>query len=317
MTRYTALVTDIRFPDYSIEQDLLARENVAVEFHNGNGTFADALSRADALLANLAPITRDVIARAPRVKIVARYGIGYDNVDLDACRERGVIVTNVPDYCTNETAEHTIALLLATLRQIPYHDARVRKGEWNIRTNAPVFRVKGSTLGIIGYGRIGKRVHEMVRGFGFERVLVTTRTNGAKAIRDAGGTPVTLETLLCESDIVTVHVPLNEETRGMIGAREFSLMKKNALFLNTARGKVVDEEALYDALIRERIAMAGLDVFGEEPLPKESPFFTLQNVVLTDHQAWYSEESIAVLKRKVCENVIAVLKGEPPLSPVC
>ncbi|MBI4978054.1 MAG: C-terminal binding protein [Spirochaetes bacterium] len=311
-----ALVTDDRYRQYKIERDILTPAGIELVVNENGADLAELAADMDALLVNLAKVDAPVIQKLNRCKVISRYGVGYDNVDLIAARAKGISVTNVPDYCKNDSAEHTLALMLTASRRISIHDRHVRAGEWNITAGNPVYRMTGRTYGIIGYGRTGKNVHRLIKGFNFREIFVCSPSTDEQELRKNGARKADLHTLLRESDFISCHVPLNPATERMIGAKEFALMKPNAVFVNTARGKVIDETALIAALTEKRIAMAGLDVFENEPIAKDNPLRTLENVVLTDHQAWYSEESIVELKRRVAENVKAVLTGEGAASIV-
>jgi D-3-phosphoglycerate dehydrogenase len=202
------------------------------------------------------------------------------------------------------------------VRRITVHDRRVRAGEWNITAGNPIFRMTGRNYGIIGYGRTGRNVHRLIRGFDFKTIYVCSPSADDVALRKEGAVKVDLKTLLRESDFVSCHVPLNAGTERLLGAKEFGCMKPTAVFVNTARGRVIDQNALIEALKNKTIAAAGLDVFETEPIPRESELFTLGNVVLTDHQAWYSEESIVELKGAAARNIVAVLTGKGAASIV-
>ncbi|MEK6794592.1 MAG: C-terminal binding protein [Spirochaetota bacterium] len=314
--KFKALVTDVRFRHYEIERDILAPAGIELVINENGDDLAHAAKDMDALLVNLAPIDTALLTHLDRCRVISRYGVGYDNVDLAAAKKKGIAVTNVPDYCKYDSAEHTLALMLAAARRITVHDGRIRKGEWNITQGNPVFRLRGRTYGIIGYGRTGRNVHRLISNFGFGTINVCSPTADEQELRVSNARKVSLETLLRESDFISCHVPLNDSTFHMIGEHELSLMKPTAVFVNTSRGKVVDEAALTRALKAERIGMAGLDVFEQEPIAQDSELRSLENVVLTDHQAWYSEESIIELKRRVAENVKAVLTGTGTASIV-
>lgn len=307
--KFKALVTDVRFRHYEIERDILAPAGIELIINENGDDLSVIAKDVDALLVNLAPIQSPLIDALSRCRVISRYGVGYDNVDLAAARTKGIAVTNVPDYCKYDSAEHTLALMLSAARRVTIHDGRIRKGEWNISAGNPIFRLRGRNYGIIGYGRTGRNVHRLISNFGFGTVYVCSPSVDEHELTASNAKKASLDTLLRESDFVSCHVPLNDSTFHMIGERELSLMKPSAVFVNTSRGKVVDEAALIRALKAERIGMAALDVFESEPIAPDSELRSLENAVLTDHQAWYSEESIIELKRRVAENVKAVLTG--------
>ena len=318
MSRFTVVIADNRYASYHEEESVLRAVDASVTIFPSSSTelAREAFLSADAILVNLFPMSADVIEALPRCRVISRYGVGYDNVDVEAATRKGIWVARVPDYCFEDVAEHALALLLGCVRKIAYKDRMVRQGRWNMHRDQPCYRMAGRTLGIVGYGNSGRCLHRKVFGFGFSRVLVRDPNVRSSVIRAAGAVPVDLPTLLAESDYIMVHVPLTTRTRHMIGAAELARVRPGAILVNTARGQVVDETALADALHAGRLAGAGLDVFDTEPLPPESPLRTLENVIFTDHAGWYSEESVVELKTKAAQNVAAVLAGGPPVYPV-
>jgi len=316
--RYTVVVTDDRYGAYDEERAVLAEigaELVVSDFKTEDDAIAGR-ARADGVLVNLFPMPARVISALPRCRVLSRYGVGYDNVDVAAATAKGIWVARVPDYSIEDVSDQALALLLACVRGVAYKDRHVRAGRWNLHKEVPTHRIAGRTLGLVGYGAIARCLHRKSTGFGLARVLVFDPYVDASAVRKAGAEPVDLVTLLRESDYVSVHVPLASETRGMIGAQQLALMKRTAILVNTSRGPVVDEKAVAAALAERRIAAAGLDVFETEPLTADSPLAKLENVVLSDHAGWYSEESVPELKTKAARNVAAVLAGGKPAYPV-
>jgi D-3-phosphoglycerate dehydrogenase len=312
------LVTDDRHADYDIERRLLSEHGIDLEVHDFRN-LAEAhphFARAEGLLLNLFPLDATAIAALPRCRIVSRYGTGYDNVDVAAAEKAGIWVARVPDYATEDASDHALALLLAAARQIASRDREVRAGRWNAPPVAAVRRLAGSTLGIAGLGRVGKAMIRKVAGLGFSRILVYDPHKTSQTVRSHGARQVELDTFLRECDFVSWHPPLSAETRHLVGRREFGLVKPGAVWVNTARGPIFDEAALFDALRSGRLAYAGLDVFETEPLPADSPLRELPNLVLTDHFGYYSEQSIIDLKTRATENVIEVLAGRAPVHPV-
>jgi len=318
MSRFRVMVTDDRYGSYEEENAVLREIASKVEIlslHDEAETI-DALQYADAILANLHPLPASVIRCLKRCRVISRYGVGYDNVDVEAATAAGIWVARVPDYCTEDVSDHALALLLACVRRIPYVDRRVREGGWNLRSEQPARRIAGRVLGLIGYGRSGRALHRKVSGLGLSRVLVYDPYVYPRDIGAEGAEPVGLEVLLRESDFISLHAPLTEETRHLIGPEAFERMKDGCILVNTARGPIVDEEALSRALESGRLGYAGLDVFEHEPLPRKSPLRSLDRLVLSDHTGYYSEESLVELKTKAAQNVAAVLKGGRPLYPV-
>jgi len=318
MAALRVMVTDDRYGSYSKEEKVLKKIGAAVEVYNlvDEEQAIEVLREADGILVNLHPLPARVIAALERCKVISRYGVGYDNVDVDQATAKGIWVARVPDYCLEDVSDQALALLLACIRKVTFKDRRIREGGWNLHKEQPSFRIAGKTLGLIGYGAIARTLHRKVSGFGLDRVLVFDPFLDPQTITKNGGQAVDLRSLLKESDYVSVHAPLNDKTRGMVAARELSQMKKSGILINTSRGPLLDEKAVAEALADGKIAAAGLDVFESEPLPEQSPLRRLENVVLSDHAGWYSEESVAELKTKAAQNVLEVLEGRPPLYPV-
>jgi D-3-phosphoglycerate dehydrogenase / 2-oxoglutarate reductase len=318
MPRFTVVIADDRYAGYQEEREVLGAVDAAVTLFPSSSPVEarKAFAAADAILVNLFPMTAEIIGGLTKCRVISRYGVGYDNVDVDAATARGIWVARVPDYCFEDTADHALALLLGCIRRIVYRDRMIRQGKWNLYRDQPSYRTTGRTLGIIGYGNAGRCLHRKVLGFGFGQVLVHDPNVRSSIIRAAGGVPADLDTLLAQSDYISVHVPLDEETRHMIGRRQLSAAKKGAILINTSRGPVLDEAAVADALRDGQLSAAGLDVFEREPLPADSPLRSLENVILTDHAGWYSEESERELKTKAAQNVAAVLSGGAPVYPV-
>jgi D-3-phosphoglycerate dehydrogenase len=318
MSRFTVVIADNRYASYHEEESVLREVDAGVEiFASSSVALArETFSAADAILVNLFPMTADIIEGLPKCRVISRYGVGYDNVDVEAATRKGIWVARVPDYCFEDVADHALALLLGCVRKIPYKDRMVREGRWNLHKDQPCYRMAGRTLGIIGYGNAGRCLHRKVFGFGFARVLVCDPNVRASVIRAAGAVPVPLSTLLAEADYITLHIPLTAETRHLIGAAELGKMKRGVILVNTSRGPVLDERALAESLRDGHLAGAGLNVFEEEPVPPGSLLRTLDNVIFTDHAGWYSEESVVELKTKAAQNVAAVLAGGAPAYPV-
>jgi D-3-phosphoglycerate dehydrogenase len=318
MSRFTVVIADNRYASYHEEESVLREVDADVKiFASSSVPLARAtFASADAILVNLFPMTADIIEGLPKCRVISRYGVGYDNVDVEAATRKGIWVARVPDYCFEDVADHALALLLGCVRKIPYKDRMVREGRWNLHKDQPCYRMAGRTLGIIGYGNAGRCLHRKVLGFGFARVLVCDPNVRASVIRAAGAVPVPFSTLLAEADYITLHIPLTAETRHLIGAAELGKMKRGVILVNTSRGPVLDERALAESLRDGHLAGAGLDVFEEEPVPPGSLLRTLDNVIFTDHAGWYSEESVVELKTKAAQNVAAVLAGGAPAYPV-
>jgi D-3-phosphoglycerate dehydrogenase len=270
--------------------------------------------RAEIIVAGMAPLTRAFFAALPNLKGVVRLGIGVDNLDLDAATELGIVVANVPDFCADEVAEHALGLILAVTRKIPLADRKSRRGEWVAGMDAmlrPMRRLSGQTLGLIGLGKIGRTLAGKAKGLGLKVIAFDPHVS-AEAAQAAGVPLMTLEGLLPQTDILSLHVPVTAETKGIVNARTLALLKPGAILINTARGPVVDEAALCAALASGRLAGAGLDVLQEEPLRLPNPLTEFENVVFTCHYASLSEESYAIMRHQVSEQTVQILRGEFP-----
>ena len=275
--------------------------------------FLSKCGEADGLLVQYGQVSRRVIEGLPRLRLLVRYGVGVDGVDVEAATERGIPVVNVPDYGTDEVANHAVALLLALVRKIAQLDRQTRAGRWSVFEAQPIHRLAGRTVGIVGCGRIGSRVARKLAGFDVRLLgcdpYITEFPPGVS--------PVRLDRLLAESDYVTLHCPLTAETRHLIDATTLARMKPTAVLVNTARGGIVDTAALTEALQARRLGGAGLDVTESEPLDPASPLLRVEHAIVTPHAAWYSEEGRSDLKRRVAEEAVRVLlRGEPPLHCV-
>lgn len=271
---------------------------------------------ADALMVVGEPVTARVIDALRRCRVIARFGSGLDNVDIEAATQRGIQVTYVPAASVEEVSDHTIAMLLTLARRLPALDASVRRGEWAIPHELPRFRrLRGQTLGILGVGRIGSAVAAKAKALGLRTVAYDPYAD-PEILASAGVRPLPLDELLAVSDHVSVHTPLTPETRHLIGARELALMKPSAALVNVARGGVVDQVALAAALSRGRLAGVGLDVLEQEPPDPDEPLLSMPNVLLSPHAAHHSQESMDDLRHSVIADVSAVLAGRPPHHPV-
>lgn len=273
---------------------------------------ATLMPDADCLLVGLAPITAEVLAGAPNCKVVVRYGVGVDNVDLDAATAQGVVVAHVPDVHRREVANHTIMLLLAATRKLIPQDRAIREGGWSIGPLAPTPRLYEQTIGLVACGHIAREVAKRARAMSMRVIGYDPYVDRALS-EDAGIEMIdSLPDLLAQSDVVSVHAPTTDETRHMLNAAAFAQMKDSAYLINTARGPVVDGAALIEALQSRAIAGAGLDVHEPEPLPVDSPLRGMDNVVLTPHSAYYSDYATGILIRRAAESMVHVLTGHQP-----
>ncbi|HUT58480.1 MAG TPA: C-terminal binding protein [Phycisphaerae bacterium] len=318
MPKYRILIAESRYPAHDEEKAVLEPigAEVILERSDNEDTIAALAADVDGVVVNLAPITAKVVGAMTRCKCVSRYGVGYDNVDTAALKAKGIYLANVPDYCGEDVSDHAMALLMDCVRKVSRKDRLVRQGGWNLTGIQPVHRIAGKTFGFVGYGMIARVLHRKLGGFGLGRVLIADPFVSADGAAKAGAELADLPALCRQADYISIHAPLNDSTRGLIGAAQFAVMKPTAILVNTSRGPLVDEAALIDALKTGKIACAGLDVFTTEPLPADSELRTIENVTLTDHAGWYSVESMVELKTKAAQNVADALTKGAPTYPV-
>lgn len=274
-----------------------------------------AAAGAQGILVQYAPVTRKVLEALPGLKAVGRYGVGVDNVDVEAATALGVAVCNVPDYGTEDVSDHAVALTMALARGVAALDRAMRQGDYSLAPAQPLHRLSGRVFGVAGLGLIGAATARKARGLGYS-TIGSDPLHTPGTVSPDGTKVVTFDELIRRADVLSLHVPLNRHTRHLIDADVLARMKPGALVINTCRGGVVDTDALVEALQSGRIGGAGLDVFEEEPLPAASRLLGLENVVLTPHAAWYSEESQEELKRRTAENVMDVAAGQTPRNIV-
>jgi D-3-phosphoglycerate dehydrogenase / 2-oxoglutarate reductase len=277
--------------------------------------FLGEAADCDALLNTYAgPITAEVMAKMPKCRIIARYGIGVDTIDVEAATRAGIIVTNNPTYCIEEVAEHTMALMLAAARKVAFYDRLVRAGRWEVPPGKPIARIAGSTLGLIGFGNIARRVAVCAAALGMRVLYCDPFVKEGQF--DAPGRKMDLNPMLGESDFVSVHPPLTKETRKMVNDDAFARMKPNAVLINCSRGPIIDTDALVRALDAKKIAGCALDTTDPEPLPDPHPLRGRDNVIINPHAAWYSEEAMKGLQAGAPGEVRRVLSGEWPINVV-
>lgn len=276
---------------------------------------AEACAGADAIVVQYAPITDRVLAALPNLKAVGRYGVGVDTVDVDAATAHRVAVCNVPDYGTESVSDHAIGLALSAARGIPRLDRGVRAGSFDLAAVRPLYQTAGRVFGVVGVGLIGTATARKAKGLGYEVIGHDIKAAPGEA-RFHGAPSVSLDELLGRSQVVSLHVPLTDQTRHMIGAEQFARMPRDALVVNTSRGGVIDTDALVEALRAGTILGAAIDVHEQEPVPPDHPLMTFDSVVLTPHLAWYTEESYGELKRRTAQNVVDVVAGRVPRNIV-
>jgi D-3-phosphoglycerate dehydrogenase len=310
------VITDYVWESLDVEKKTLGdlAELVALKTKKPE-EFIDAAKDCDALLNTYAgPITAEVMSKMPKCRIIARYGIGVDTIDLDAATKAGIIVTNNPTYCIEEVAEHTMALLLACARKIAFYDRLVRAGRWEVPPGKPIYRLVGRTLGLVGFGNIARQVAVRAAAFGMRVLYADPFVKEGQF--DAPGKKAEMDMLLREADFVSLHPPLTPETRKLMNDAAFSRMKPSAFLINCSRGPVVDTEALVRALDAKKIAGCALDTTDPEPLPNPHPLRGRDNVIVAPHAAWYSEQAMAGLQAGAPGEVRRVLSGEWPVNVV-
>ncbi|HEX5444817.1 MAG TPA: C-terminal binding protein [Pirellulales bacterium] len=310
MPRYKVLLTDYAWPDLDIERATLAEGDA--ELIVAEQTDAASLARlatdADAIMTNWAKVPEAVIAAAPKCRIVARLGIGLDNIDVEFATRKGIVVTNIPDYCLIEVAEHSLALILSLGRKVAFYHHETKAGRYALGAGPELRRLEGQTLGIVGLGAIGRLLATKALALGF-RVIATNRSRtGAPE----GVTWRALDELLAESDYVSLHAPSTPETRHLIGAVQLARMKPSAYLINTSRGALIDEAALAAALATGRLAGAALDVQQQEPPDLSRPPFNDPRVIVTPHAAFASLEAVTELRRRASRQVADTLAGKTP-----
>ena len=317
MPRPLIAVTDSPFPSLDPAKAALAR--IDPELRVANSTSADdilAVARdADAILVTYAKLPGELLRQLRRCKAIGRFGLGVDNIDIAATAELGITVTYVPDYCMQEVSDHAMALLLALARKVPQSNALVQAGRWDMPAVVPIHRLAGRVLGLVGFGNIPRALAPKAKAFGL-RVVAHDPYVSQHALAAAGIEGMSFDRLLEISDFVSIHAPLLPATRGLFNAEVFRKMKQGACLINTARGPLVDEDALLAALDSGRLAGAALDVVAVEPLPKQSRLIGRDNVVLTPHTGFYSVEALNELQTKCAADVARVLSGEKPVYPV-
>jgi D-3-phosphoglycerate dehydrogenase len=317
MRRPLIAVTDSVFP--SLDPALKALSHLDPEIRIAKSTSTNDIIEvardADAVLVTYAKLPGELLRQLQRCKVIGRFGLGVDNIDVKTANERGIVVTYVPDYCLQEVSDHTVALILALARKVPFSNWLVQSGRWDMPAVVPIRRLEGQVLGLVGFGNIPRRVASKAIAFGFKVVaydpFVSVATARALAVE-----LVNFDRLLTTSNYVSIHAPLTPQTRGLFNDETFGKMKRGAFLVNTARGPLVDEAALIAALDSGQLGGAALDVVATEPLPKDSPLLGRANLILTPHTAFYSLDALDELQTKCARDVARVLSGQQPIYPV-
>lgn len=312
-------VTDYSFPDLSVEESILLASGHAVAAwkERKSATELPALvADADAVITQFAPVNADVIASMQKARVIVRYGIGVDNVDLAAARAKGIPVCNVPDYCIDEVADHTLAFILATTRQVVTNSNALKGGKWGLATSLDQMKaLRDLAVGVVGFGRIGREVVARLRPFRC-RILVYDPIAKASDIEVAGATPVTMRDLLSLADVITLHCPSTPETRGMLNSESLAKTRPGVSIINLARGDLIDPNALMAALQSGHVTAAALDVFNPEPIPTDHPILKLDNVILASHIASTSVPAVRKLRETAARLALMALNGEPLVNVV-
>lgn len=320
---FTAVITDFDYGDNDIERAILEPAGIRVIALQAKSEdeLLGVAANCDAMMNQYARIGAKTIAAMTRCKLIARYGVGVDIVDVEAATKRGILVTNVRDYCTEEVADHAMGLWLALARKLMQFNRATHQGLWRWQSGAPIYSLRGQVMGIVSFGKIGQTIAERARAFGVNIVVYDPYQRDD--VFDAHGVRrASKDELVRTANIIMMQVPMTEETRHFLSAKEFAAMQPGVIVVNTGRGPTIDNLALYDALCSGKVAGAGLDDTEEEPAkhahwsPADNPLFSLDNVIISPHAAYYSEQSIMLARQTAAQEVHRVLTGERPLNPV-
>ncbi len=305
------------FSSYEEEKEILASFNPKITIVKEDASEAErkeAVRDAHAIFVRDFPVTSALIQEMRSCQLIARYGIGYDNVDVNQAQKQHIYVSNIPSYGAEEVSNHALLLALAASRHLVDTDKKLRAGQWQIVTHKKIWGFKGQTLGLVGFGHIARCFYHKAMALGFKDCLVYDPFLDENIKTKYNIQSVDLETLCKKAQLISLHAPLNEKTKNIINEKTLSLMSPQTIIVNTSRGGLIKEEDLYHALINNKICAAGLDVFSPEPPPTDNPLFQLDNIILSDHAAWYSEISIKELQQGVASEALRVFSGLPPSS---
>lgn len=315
MSKFKVVITDNIFPDLDIETKMLNEIDAKlVECKSKDeSVIKEECKDADAVINTYVQMTPDIIDAMEKCKLIIRNGIGVNTIDIDTCNKKGIMVANIPTYCLDEVATHAVTLLLASVRKIALLDKTVTQGIWDVKKCMPVYSLQEKTLGLVGFGKIPRLVNEKMKAFGVNVITYDPYITNEMAEKE-GAKKVELDELIEKSDYISIHCPLTPETKGMFDSKAFKKMNNTAYIVNTARGPIINEEDLIKALQDGEIAGAGLDVLTKDEVDLNNPLLKMDNVIITPHAAWYSEESIVRRRTQTVESVILVLQGNEPVS---
>jgi D-3-phosphoglycerate dehydrogenase len=317
-SEFKVVVTDYIEKDLNWEAGKLEEKGIVFEAHQlkfkPQEQVLEKVKDADVIVVNMVKLPGSLINKLEKCKLIIRHGVGYDNVDVNACSENGIQFAYQPDYCKEDVAEHAIALMFACARKVYWSrktlDQSSENGEWDFSGLFPIYRMKDKTLGILGVGRIGSRVYHKLKSFGFRIIGCDPYLSEKRKSRMEKIEWVDTETIFRESDLLTIHTPLKDETHHIVNKQSLSLMKPSAYLVNTSRGGMIDDDALYDALKKNKIAGAGIDVYDIEPPKPDFKLFELDNIVLTPHISWASEEAGWEIRESILNDVISAWEGK-------
>lgn len=315
--KFKIIKVDNRYRDISIEKKILSDVDADLLEYNlyDVDKIIEVTEDADGIICDLSPISEKVIKNLKKCKVISKVGIGVDNINVKAASEKGILVCNVPDYCVNEVADHTMALILSSIRKIACMNNLIKSGKWGIDYAKPIEPINEMVLGLVGFGSIARSVYLRAKAFDFDIILFDPYIE--KEIENEYEIKlVDFDYLLKNSDVVSIHCLANSETRHLFSSEQFRMMKKSSYIVNTSRGMIIDGEALYLALKEKIIAGAAVDVYEPEPINPDNPILKLDNFTITSHYAFYSEKSIREVREKSALNVAKVLTGQEPINIV-
>lgn len=315
---FNITIVDYEWEELDLERNMINKReiegrpiNLQVLQTRDKETILTKIKDSDAILVMYADIDEDILQAAKNLKIISRYGIGVNMIDIKVATKLNKMVANVNDYCVDEVSDHALAIILLNARRIFEYNENTKNGDWNFKRVTKPLRAKNAVVGLLGFGKIPVRLAEKLIAIGY-KVLAYDPFVDEEIMKEKGVIKADLQDLLVESDFISIHVPLIESTKSLISDNEFDLMKKSAYIINTARGPIIDEKALIDALENGKIAGAGLDVTETEPLPADHVLRKMSNVILTPHAAWYSDKAFIEIREKAISNILDVYEGKEP-----